>query len=70
MKRITLVLAATLLYIASFAQTDTTKIPKAADTIRIGGMVIIKRGNGNEGKKQTTVTIGKRKEQVFQYKHC
>ena len=61
MKRITLVLAATLLYTASFAQTDTTKIPKTADTIRIGGMVIIKRGNGNEGKKQTTVTIGKSK---------
>ena len=35
---------------------------KTADTIRIGGMVIIKRGGGNEGKKQTTVTIGRRKE--------
>lgn len=38
--------------LASFAQTDTTA-PSQADTIRIGGMIIVKRPgkNGNEGRE-------------------
>ncbi|MEO6455170.1 MAG: outer membrane beta-barrel protein [Ginsengibacter sp.] len=62
MKRIILAHIAVLLCITLFAQTDTTK-QSTADTIRIGGMVIIKRANGNEGKKQTTITIGNRRRQ-------
>lgn len=53
-------LSAVLLYTAIFGQTDTTQ-RKGPDTIRIGNMIIIKRGNGPEGKRQTTVSIGKRK---------
>ncbi len=59
--RTILLLAGIFFYLTSSAQTDTTKLPKTADTIRIGGMIIIKRGNGSETKKQTTVTIGRRK---------
>ena len=62
MKRITFILIATLLCVTLFAQTDTTKTPSTADTIRIGGMVIIKRGNGNDGRNHTTVTLGNRKK--------
>lgn len=63
MRRITLALAATLLCITLFAQTDTTRLPKAADTIRIGGMVIIKKGDGEVSKKRTIITIGNKKRQ-------
>ncbi|MEO6327538.1 MAG: outer membrane beta-barrel protein [Ginsengibacter sp.] len=62
MKRITLVIMAALLCIVSFAQIDTAKQPKTADTIRVGGMIIIKRSDGNENKKQTTVTINRKKQ--------
>ena len=58
MKRITFILAVTLLCETLFAQVDTTKGPSTADTIRIGGMVIIKRGNGSDGRNRTTVTLG------------
>ncbi|MBA2563566.1 MAG: outer membrane beta-barrel protein [Chitinophagaceae bacterium] len=43
-------------------QNDTTKVPRTADTIRIGGMIIIKRG-GNENKRQNTITIGNKRKQ-------
>jgi hypothetical protein len=62
MKRITFILTATLLCVTLFAQTDTTKIPSTGDTIRIGGMIIIKRGDGNDGRNHTTVTLGNRKK--------
>lgn len=48
--------------LASLAQTDTSRVPKAADTIRIGGMVIIKR-DGGEGKRRTMITIANRRKQ-------
>jgi len=76
MKRTTFTLSGILLCLAIFAQddtikivpadttkvlsTDTTKLPRNADTIRIGGMIIIRRGE-NANKRQTTVTIGNRK---------
>jgi hypothetical protein len=62
MKRITFILTATLFCVTLFAQTDTTKAPATADTIRIGGMVIIKRGNGNDGRNHTTITLGNKKK--------
>ena len=62
MKRIIFILIATLLYATLFAQTDTTKVPSTADTIRIGGMVIIKRGNSDDGKKHTSITLGNKKQ--------
>jgi hypothetical protein len=62
MKRITFILTATLLCVTLFAQTDTTKMASTADTIRIGGMVIIKRGNSNDGRNHTTITLGNKKK--------
>ncbi|MEP6594882.1 MAG: outer membrane beta-barrel protein, partial [Ginsengibacter sp.] len=43
-------------------QTDTTEVPATADTIRIGGMIIIKRGDANDDRKHTTITIGNKKK--------
>lgn len=46
MKRILTLCTALCLMNAAFAQSDSTKAP-ASDTIRIGGMIIIKRPGGN-----------------------
>src|SRR5688572_21833676 len=78
MKRITFTITGMLICLSLFAQndtirvspgdttkvlsTDTTKLPRNADTIRIGGMIIIKRG-GNENKRQTTITLGNKRKQ-------
>jgi hypothetical protein len=42
---------------AVFAQTDSIKVEKNNDTIRIGGMIILKKGNPDE-RKRVTVTVG------------
>ena len=60
MKRIIFILTDTLLYARLFAQTDSTNTTKAADTIRIGGMIIVKKGGGDDGRRHTTVTLGNR----------
>src|ERR1044072_2766847 len=60
MKRIAFTLIALLLCTVIFAQNDTLKVPKTADTIRIGGMIIIKRG-GTEGSGRT-ITLSRRKK--------
>ncbi|MBA2745009.1 MAG: outer membrane beta-barrel protein [Flavisolibacter sp.] len=58
MKKLLLAFAATGLSLLSFAQTDS--IPaKTNDTIRVGGMIIIKKGDGN---KSTEVEIFNRKK--------
>jgi hypothetical protein len=44
------------------AQTDSTKAT-TADTIRIGGMVIIKKDSPDQRHRQTGVTIGNRQRQ-------
>src|SRR5688500_6749419 len=62
MKRITFILTATLFCITTFAQPDTSKVPSTADTIRIGGMVIIKKGDRDDGRKHTKITIGNKKK--------
>lgn len=47
MKRILLVCVAACIFITGFAQQDTTK-KETNDTIRIGGMIIIKKAGTNE----------------------
>ena len=52
---------ACLLVSPVFAQTDSTKA--TADTIKIGGMVIIKKGNGKGNDHTTSVTLGNKRKQ-------
>lgn len=58
MKQLITLLAAAIFCTAATAQTDSTKNSKS-DTIRIGGMVIIKKGNGNKNK-DVSVTLGRK----------
>ena len=63
MKRILLVCLAACLYTSSFAQTDTTGKKETNDTIRIGGMIIVKKPGSNEREiisKDRTVKIPSR----------
>ena len=46
---------------ALFAQTDSTKT-NTPDTIHIGGMVIIKKGDADNTNRHTTVNFGNRKQ--------
>jgi hypothetical protein len=66
MKRIYLMTALCFVSATLFAQIDSTKTDSTknqrADTIRIGGMVIIKKDSPDQKRKQTTVTMGNRKE--------
>jgi hypothetical protein len=48
MKRTLLACVAACLFITGFAQQDTTKSKESNDTIRIGGMIIVKKGGTNE----------------------
>lgn len=65
MKRILLVCVAACLFSTGFAQTDTTVKKETNDTIRIGGMIIIKKpGGDHEIEKEDdhyTVRIPKRR---------
>lgn len=45
----------------AFAQYDSVKATRNEDTIRIGGMIILKKGNPNE-KRRVIVTVGNRRE--------
>jgi len=47
---------------SSFAQSDSTQPANKNDTVRIGGMIILKRGNPNDNKR-VTVTVGNRKRE-------
>lgn len=60
MKKTILVLSIIFTSVTSFAQTDSVKVERNEDTIRIGGMIILKKGESDE-KKRVTVTIGNRK---------
>jgi hypothetical protein len=60
MKHFTFILAVVLFNTSLFAQVDSTQKPSNADTIRIGGMIIIKKDDPNQDRRRTTVTIGKR----------
>jgi hypothetical protein len=59
MKKTILLLSVILISITSHAQTDSVLVQRNEDTIRIGGMIILKRGNPND-KKHVTVTVGDR----------
>lgn len=59
MKKTILILSIILTGMAGFAQTDSVQVSKQDDTIRIGGMIILKKGNPDE-KNRVTVTVGNR----------
>ncbi|MDQ2719339.1 MAG: hypothetical protein M3Z26_06195, partial [Bacteroidota bacterium] len=63
MKKTILILAVIFTGATSFAQTDSIQVEKKTDTIRIGGMIILKKGNSNNDNRHTTVTIGNRRRQ-------
>ncbi len=60
MKKTILILSLIFTGTISFAQTDSVKAERNNDTIRIGGMIILKKGESDE-KKQVTVTVGNRR---------
>lgn len=58
MKQLITLLATAIFCNVATAQTDSTKNSKN-DTIRIGGIVIVKKGNGNKNK-DVSVTMGRK----------
>ena len=63
MKKTILILSVVFTSVTSFAQTDSVKVERNNDTIRIGGMIILKKEDANE-KKRVTVTVGNRRKQI------
>jgi hypothetical protein len=61
MKKTILGFTGVLFAFASMAQTDSVRVQRKSDTIRIGGMIILKKGDSND-KKRVTVTVGNRKK--------
>lgn len=65
MKRIFLLCTATFLWMTGFSQDDSSKKKESADTIRIGGMIIIRKPGEHRQEKndetRKTLRIGKRK---------
>ena len=62
MKKTILILSVIFCSATSFAQTDSVQVERNNDTIRIGGMIILKKGNDDE-KKRVTVTVGNGRKQ-------
>jgi len=66
MKRIYVIIAACLISAPVFAQTDSTRKDTSrtsqTDTIRIGGMIIIKKDSPNQKRGKTIVVTGNRKQ--------
>lgn len=60
MKRIFILMAGLCFALSGFAQTDTTA-PQKADTIKIGNMIIIKKGKKTDGSEDREVQINRRK---------
>ena len=52
MKQLFTLMAAAMLCSAASAQNDTTITNKESDTIKIGNMIIVKKGGGNESKNK------------------
>lgn len=48
--------------INAYAQTDSVKVDRNEDTIRIGGMIILKKGDPDD-KKRVVVTVGNKRKQ-------
>ncbi len=62
MKRIFITLSTILISLNLMAQEDSANVTKRTiDTIRIGGMIIIKKSGGNENNR-TIVTLGNRQK--------
>jgi hypothetical protein len=59
MKQLILLLATAIFCNAATAQTDSTKTKKS-DTIRIGGMIIVKRGKSDSTNKNVDITLGRK----------
>lgn len=59
MKKSFLLLTIVCTAMSSFAQTDSLQIQKKNDTVRIGGMIILKKGQPND-EKRVTVIVGKK----------
>ena len=52
-----------VLFASNFCSTtDSVQVQRKNDTIRIGGMIILKKGEPNE-KKRVTVTVGNRQHE-------
>ncbi|RYZ17242.1 MAG: hypothetical protein EOO16_24510 [Chitinophagaceae bacterium] len=66
MKRMLLATVALGTTMCSFAQTDSTKTGTTAtpDTIRVGGMVIVRDGKGEQGKNRSISFGGRRHRNV------
>lgn len=62
MKKTILILSIMFIGVSCFAQTDSVKVEKNNDTIRIGGMIILKKGQPNETRR-VTVTVGNRRRE-------
>ncbi|MGN6249852.1 MAG: hypothetical protein ACTHNG_15980, partial [Ginsengibacter sp.] len=61
MKKSILILAIICTALSGFAQIDSTQQNDQNDTVRIGGMIILKKGNPDDDKKRVTVTVGDHK---------
>ncbi len=62
MKKTALAFVAILFTVNSFAQDDSMVVRKQNDTIRIGGMIILKKGD-TSNTRRVNVTIGNRRKQ-------
>src|SRR6478672_5431621 len=62
MKKFTLLMAAAFLWSSGFAQEDSTQLKEKKDTIRIGNILIIKKGKGDDDNdKDVEVTMGRKR---------
>jgi len=62
MKKTILMLSIAFAAINAYAQTDSVKVDRNEDTIRIGGMIILKKGDPDD-KKRVVVTVGNKRKQ-------
>ena len=60
MKKTALGFLGILFAFTCMAQMDSVQVQRKSDTIRIGGMIILKKGDPND-KKRVTVTVGNRR---------
>ena len=61
MKKFVLLLLGGSLALTSFSQQDTTGKEQRADTIRIGGMIIVRKGDKSDTSSSREVTISNRR---------
>ena len=62
MKKTVLGFLGILFAFTCMAQMDSVQVQRKSDTIRIGGMIILKKGDPND-KKRVTVTVGNRRHE-------